>query len=151
MALNSITLGRTMTTSHRNLQFSEQKRTFSVYTDHSQDPIADALAFIFCRSPRSPHSIAGPVIDATGEGATETSRSVGTTVAANKPSDDQNETVDFRLIESFDRPAPFPWVLYCLLEDCMTNGMHRIISWGKHGRAFEVHDRDGFEALVMPR
>ena len=135
-------------TSHRKSRFPEENRAFSVYLDHSQDPIADVLAFVLCRAPSS---ITWPVIDATGEGATEIGRSVRTAVAPSTPYDDPNEFEDLRLFESCNRPAPFPWVLYCLLEDCMTNGMHGIISWGDHGRAFEIHDRDGFEECIMPR
>ena len=118
-----------------------------MYTDHSQDPIVDVLAFIYCRSASSS---CRPVIDATGEGATETTSPAFTTEASAQPNDGQHEIEDSRLTDAGSR-ATFPWLLYCLLEDSLNNGMQRIISWSDHGRAFEVHDRDSFEAHVMPR
>ena len=144
-------VGRTMTTSHRQARSLEEDQAVSVYTDHSQDPIADVLAFVYFRATSSGGR---PVIDAgTNEGTTftETNRSTVAPEVSVKPSDAQNKIEDFRLFESGNRPAPFPWVLYCLLEDSLNNGMHRIISWSDHGRSFEVYDRDRFEAHVMPR
>ena len=50
------------------------------------------------------------------------------------------------------RPATFPWVLYCMVEDCTSDlDSNRIVSWVEHGRAFHIHDRKLFQEHIMPR
>lgn len=48
-------------------------------------------------------------------------------------------------------PASFPIVLYRILSNASREGIDHVISWSSHGRAFQVHKREAFEAEVMPK
>ena len=134
-------------TGHRKLRFTVPHKVYSAYTDHSQDPIEDVRSFFFGPSP-SP--IARPVIDATTERAVETDSPNVVREIEGKKSYDQSKGEEFHLLARGCR-APFPWLLYCLLEDSTTNGTEEIVSWADHGRSFHVHDRKAFETRIMPR
>ena len=132
-------------TSHRSLQLTVHHQVCSTYTDHSQDPIEDVLCFFYGPSPIVPG------VRTTTERATETSKSNEVTDTSRKRSHDQSESEEeFHLLARGSR-APFPWLLYCLLEDSMANDTDEIISWGEYGRSFQVHDRKAFETRIMPR
>lgn len=49
------------------------------------------------------------------------------------------------------QPSSFPLVLYRMLSNASREGIDHIISWCSHGRAFQVHKREAFEAEVMTK
>lgn len=48
------------------------------------------------------------------------------------------------------KSGTFPFILHQLLEEASEIGLSSIISWRPHGRAFMVHDTQGFVQHVMP-
>ena len=126
---------------------TEQAEALPFYVDHSRDPIINVLAFIYCRS-----SAARPASDAPYVATDETSRITGQSLdPGTVRSGDQDQEDEFRVLGSGSRPASFPWLLYCMLEDSLAHGTDEIVSWGSHGRAFRIHDRKAFESRIMPR
>ncbi len=49
------------------------------------------------------------------------------------------------------RSAPFPLKVYMILSYVAKEGLHDIMNWLPHGRAFQVFDTKGFQDNIMPR
>lgn len=49
------------------------------------------------------------------------------------------------------RAAPFPLKIYMILSYVAKEGLHDIINWLPHGRAFQVLDTKGFQDIIMPK
>lgn len=47
--------------------------------------------------------------------------------------------------------AWFPFKLHRMLEAAIQEGNEAIVSWQPHGRAFKIHEPQGFEDLVLPK
>ena len=61
-------------------------------------------------------------------------------------SDDGDET-----IAKGGVAVPFPWRLHEMLKMTAQEGMHHIVSWAPHGRAFTVHKPKEFAESILPR
>ena len=140
-------------TGNRKVSSTERLQAFSVYVDHSQDPITDVLPIIGHSLPKNN----APAV--TDHNASDQQGSSGNPRAALETAlrshemmkDDQSAVEEFRIASTGNRQAAFPWVLYGMLEDCIAQGTDNIISWCEHGRSFQVHDRKKFETRVMPK
>ena len=114
------------------------------YTDHYDDPIADTELFAMERCARLAFSQMQQAVNSPTVTSSCFQASCDSTSSA-------SSQLSIGTSMDSSKPLSFPLLLYKMLSDAPKQGFEHVVSWSPHGRAFQVHDTEAFEQVVMPR
>ena len=165
---SSTSLKSTTTSSADNNDNARFTPQFDMYVDHIMDPISNVWPYIVRGSygGSANKAIDQPIQNEQDHHSRDhVSRMVlispstgrmppGTLVSPEAYCLPTEQFVEICLLsgDTVGRPTTFPWLLYCMLEDCSNASCgNPSVSWVGHGRAFRIHDRQSFQQHIMPR